>query len=100
MKSIVSLVFVVGMFFPVVTHAVTLQTINVSSVTTGGIRVGGSAVATSTSDASAEVHTTITAGGRSGTVEVKVETKEGGTRRVFTWWGGFWGKVQSVFWFF
>ena len=110
--------------------AVAIQTVNVSSVTTGGIEAGGSATATGTSDASAEVHTTVKAGNTGGTVEVNIRTEADGVVRtesikeiipkitekvdtapttttssqvfvkVFEWWGGFWSKVQSVFWFF
>ena len=113
--------------------AVAIQTVNVSSVTTGGIEAGGNATATGTRDASAEVHTTIKAGNAGGTVEVNIKTEVDGVVRteyvkkeitesvtttpissvsaatatppqvfvkVFEWWGGFWSKVQSVFWFF
>ena len=82
MKKILYLLLAI-VFFPISSHALTVETVNESFSHTGGISAeSGTVIATGSSSASSEIETTVTGGAEGSTIEIKIETEADGVKHT------------------
>jgi|GEM_PF-3185198 hypothetical protein len=85
MKKIIYTLLAVVACAPAVAGAYTIQSSTVSSSQTGGVTANaGENISTGSSDASAEIHTTITGNSNGGTADVEIYTEDNGVSKTET----------------